>query len=223
MKTVKTANTELQILNLSTGNAKLKSSKAVKFLIWNLPAISTCPNATELCKSICYARKSERLYPSVLPCREQNLIDANSSSFLSDMVRTIKFYLDKNSFKQADKVYFRFHESGDFYSQQYFNDCVIIASLFPQVTFLAYSKSLQFYKNSVYRNILPANFIFRYSVMSDTAETETETAKLLNLPIYTAIKKGSSFKGYFKCNCIDCGTCQLCYKKDAVKIACEIH
>ena len=97
----------------SKGNKKLKSTKALKFLIWNLPAVKTCPFATESCKRLCYARKAERVYPSVLPCREKNFQASKSPDFVEKVIEIIK--------KEKDNrvLVVRIHESGDFYNKEY--------------------------------------------------------------------------------------------------------
>ena len=59
MMTYASAKKDPRFLTLSEGNAKLKPTGAVKYLIWNIPAIKTCPYATEHCKKACYAIKAE--------------------------------------------------------------------------------------------------------------------------------------------------------------------
>lgn len=209
---------------LSTGNRKLQGSKAVKFLIFNLPAIKTCPYATEHCKKLCYASKAERLYKGVLPCREQNLAESKKSSFVLDMYSIIFGYINKPSYKAAEKIYFRIHESGDFYSQEYFDKWVDIAKAFPVVTFLAYTKSVKYVMNTEKR--IPDNLIVRFSLWDDTKPSEKGIADLLNLPTYTAeILTSDKIKalGDRYCECRDCGACGKCYGREVKDIVCKIH
>ena len=50
-------------LTLSEGNLKLKPAPGKhNFLIFNLPAVITCPCATESCIECCYAKKAERIF-----------------------------------------------------------------------------------------------------------------------------------------------------------------
>ena len=72
------------------GNKKLVNTSSVRFMIWNLPAVVTCPFATEHCKHFCYARKAERVYPQVLPAREKNLKDSMEEDFVANMIYTIE-------------------------------------------------------------------------------------------------------------------------------------
>lgn len=206
---------------LSNGNKKLKSNAEVKFLIWNLPAMITCPNATEHCKKFCYARKAERVYPQVLPCRMKNLEDSKKESFTAEMSAEIA----KNS-KTKKKVFFRIHESGDFYSQSYFDKWIDIATAFPHIVFLAYTKSVKYVYET--KKHIPDNFVIRFSLWDDTKAEDARIAELLNLPTYTADRltaeqvEGLKAKNAF-CECKDCATCALCYSNDNKSITCEIH
>ncbi|MCH5138472.1 hypothetical protein JMF89_14855 [Clostridiaceae bacterium UIB06] len=219
------------ILTLSTGNKKLVGDENNAFLIWNLPAIKTCPYATKLCKKFCYAKKAENVYPNVLPSRSENLQDTKNDNFIEDMINTIEYYLNKRSRKDGNKmtkeknVYFRIHESGDFYSQEYFDKWIIIARFFPEVNFLAYTKSVIFVKNS--KLDIPSNFTVRFSVWDDTKEDQIQMANSLNLPIYTAdqeegLRKKVVYGGFNFCHC-DCSKCKDCYNKNIEKLVVGIH
>ena len=54
---------------LQKGNRKLPKTT----LIFNLPAIESCPASTEECRKWCYARKAERQYPVVKKYRDNIL------------------------------------------------------------------------------------------------------------------------------------------------------
>ena len=144
------------MIKLSTGNLKMKN-----VLIWNLPAQVTCVNSTELCRSKCYAKKAERLYPQVLPFRQSNLHSSKYYTFVHDMIETIKLM---NS-KRKKYKYFRIHESGDFYSEAYFIAWLEVIKVFPDIKFLAFTKSV-FVRNHI--NRLPANLNLFYSVWNDS-------------------------------------------------------
>lgn len=209
---------------LSTGNRKLKSSKDVKFLIWNLPAIKTCPFATEHCKALCYAVKAERMYKEVLSCRENNLAESKKKSFVMDMYSVISDYLRKPSYKATNKIYFRIHESGDFYNQEYFDKWVDISRAFPNVTFLAYTKSIRYVLDTEKK--IPENMIIRFSLWDDTKATEKAIADNLQLCTYTAehlTQEAVNKLGDRFCECKDCGTCRKCYSKEVKHIVTEIH
>ena len=143
-------------MQLSKGNKKMTNG----FLIWNLPARKTCPGCTAICCKACYAMKAERMYPSVLPSRERNLIDSKKETFTKDMIQLIEKQI--KGFKGFNG-YFRIHESGDFYNQAYLDAWKSIAKHFPNVRFLAFTKSFDLnFKN------VPKNMQIIMSIMPDT-------------------------------------------------------
>lgn len=190
----------MKLLNLSTGNTK--TGKGI--LIWNIPAIKTCIGCTQLCASKCYARKSERLYPNVLPSRELNKLEADSIDFVENMIYTI----EKISKKKAFKGLFRIHESGDFYNQEYFDSWVQIAKAFPQIKFLAFTKSHQL--NLIHD---AENFNVVYSEFPDTKVFSQ------NMPVAKAVAKAEEMKeNEFLCggSCKDCNVCWYLEKNETV-------
>lgn len=206
---------------ISQGNRKLKRNDKSYFLIWSLPSEVTCPYATSLCKASCYAKKAERMYKAVLPCRERNLQESRKSSFVTDMVQAITYHINlpKNRDKQA---YFRIHESGDFYNLPYLLKWMEIAEQLPDVTFMAYTKSVSFI-NTVYKHI-PKNLVIRYSIWDDTREKDVQIAQKIGLPIFTAKDRDKleTLKEYSICH-NDCSACKKCYSKKYEKIAIAIH
>ena len=208
------------ILNLSTGNKKLQANESEKFLIWNIPSVTTCPYRTPECERLCYARKAERLYPSVLPSRARNLEESMKPEFSDNMIETISSFTTKKSFK-GKKIYFRIHESGDFYNQKYTDDFIEIAKHFPEITFLAYTKSLEFFKDRK----LPNNFSVRFSLWDDTEKEQKElNEKVLKFPVFTAFPKAEieeKSKLFLICGG-DCTSCKACYDS-RLDIACAIH
>ena len=208
---------------LSNGNLKLRSDAKNHFLIWNLPAIKTCLWATELCKKFCYARKAEVLYPDCLDCRERNLEESYKDTFVKDMVDIISWNLGRPKL-QGKKVWFRIHESGDFYNLEYLKKWISIAEQFPNVTFLAYTKAVRLVDQFHY---IPENFVIRYSVWEDTKQEELEIAYKNGMPIYTAFEQEVlddkiKSEGFSKCHC-DCQKCKKCYTVKNMKLAVAIH
>jgi len=134
-------------ITVSLGNGKLDKS----ILIFNLPAVTTCPNCDD-CKDNCYAYKCEKRYPSVRPCRERNYkATLNNSGFIIKMLELITVGVNKYGVTAI-----RVHESGDFYSQEYANNWNYIAGKIqisrPDVVFFAYTKSP--YRPAQYFNIV---------------------------------------------------------------------
>ena len=123
---------------LKYGNAKLNNT-----LVFNLPA------SNEVCGRIChncYAIKAQRIYPNVLPYRTRMLEYSQQPNFVSTIINDI------NSCTKPFK-YIRIHESGDFYSQDYINSWIDIASSFPQYTFYAYTKRLSEFDFSSFKSL----------------------------------------------------------------------
>ena len=223
------------------GNTKLQPTENVRFWIWNLPAVTTCPFATEACKKCCYACKAEKMYPSVLPRRMENYETSRRADFAERMIYTIETELNTKA-AQGKKIVFRIHESGDFYDFQYYAAWVRIAAYFvsdPRIIFIAYTKSVPF-------TVLlkaPKNLVVRASIWCDTTP-ENEEISRANYPIYTAYDRETidamrasglqietietidgwkAHAEFFMCRCSDCGTCGACYNPEIREIFCIIH
>ena len=214
------------------GNHKLVNNDKTRFMIWNLPAVSTCPYATEHCKKACYACKAERMYPGCRESRERNYFKSRSTDFVRDMIFTIRAELDTKKFA-GKKVIFRIHESGDFYNETYLRKWVKIASAFEnddRITFIAYTKSI-FYLPMVGYNSeeWPQNFIIRSSLWDDTCKKALILTDVLNIPVYTALSASDMDKAeksglqFEKCRCEDCATCGKCWDKNIKTIITYIH
>lgn len=215
-------------LNINiNGNTKLKNTDKIRFMIWNLPAEVTCPYATELCKKSCYAKKAERIYKNVLPCREKNFLDSYEPEFVENMIYTIELYLNSKAFK-GKKAIFRIHESGDFYINDYVTKWIDIAKHFEndnRIIFTTYTKSIIYFVNNGYNTEqFPKNFIVRSSLWSDTDITLNHITYNYNFPVFTAVKRFPENNRYFtECRGFDCGTCLKCYNNHYKNIAVKIH
>lgn len=192
-------------LKVSFGNKKLPKTT----MIFNLPAIKTCPGKTEFCEKYCYALKAERLYPQVYPARKHNLKLSQSDNFVSLMIETIA----KNQHK-INAV--RIHESGDFYNQAYLNAWFMIASEFPSVKFYAYTKSfhLQFSNK-------PSNFVLIASfdqTTTDKARLEYGSRRQFFDNTFSIVGKKDP------ASCMqDCTKCSLCWMKTGQSITVNVH
>lgn len=209
------------MITLSKGNKKLVSTDKVKFLIFNLPAQITCPCSTPACRALCYAKKSERIYPQVLPCREENFKATLEPDFIADMVFAIQTEIKKRSYI-GKKILFRIHESGDFYSKSYALDFIIIAKFFPNIQFLAYTKSIKYFEFVE----LPDNFTVRASIWHDTPQNDLQRVNRMDLPTYTAldVQAFTEESEAIKCHCsVGCGDCQMCWYKSIKNIVTKIH
>ena len=209
---------------LSDGNEKLKPNEKVKFLIWNLPAIKTCPFRTALCEKFCYARKAEMQYKNVCPQRRHMNLNASLyDDFVANMVRIISYHItNRPTFRKAKKVVVRIHESGDFYSREYAKKWLAIAKHFQdndKIVFMAYTKSVEFFKGED----IPKNMVVRFSLWDDTDMKQAMISAMMGLPIYTAVEKFTDEPKIERCSCVDCGTCGKCWNKNIKTLKCEIH
>lgn len=216
-----TAATEDYTITISNGNLKLQPNGNVKYIIFNLLAVVTCPFRTAACERSCYARKAERNYPDCTPCRERNLDATKTAGFVPNMIELIEETIKRPSYKNGKKIVVRIHESGDFYSQVYFNKWLKIAEHFQdnkKLVFVAYTKSVNFIPAS-----RPDNMVIRYSVWDDTEPDQIAKANSLGLPIYTAVDKFQDEPQREKCDCINCSTCFKCFSNKFDILKCEIH
>jgi len=190
---------------ISFGNKKLPKTT----LIFNLPAVNTCPGKTEFCAKNCYALKAERLYKAVLPARKHNLKLSITEAFIPAMIETIQ--KNQHKIKQL-----RIHESGDFYSQRYLTAWYAIALEFPSLTFYAYTKS--FHLDFAGK---PSNFVLIASfdkTSTQQAKNDHETKKAYFNNSFTIVDKKAP------ASCVqDCTLCSLCWKSSGSNLTVNQH
>ena len=136
------------LMYISPGNRRMD------FPTWSLPSGKTCSNNSKLCHKFCYARKAEKLWKHPKASRERNYKQSQSDTFVTEMV-------DEISKLKSD--YFRIHESGDFYSQEYLSKWFKICRIFPNKKFLVFT---QMYDLDWSQK--PANMIVYWSIWADT-------------------------------------------------------
>ena len=209
-------------ITLSEGNYKLRPTKDVKYLIFNLPSIITCPFSTAMCRKKCYAKKSENgSRPSVLPSRKKNLRISKQKDFVNRMIYTIIGHCNRPSYQAAKTIIIRIHESGDFYSREYAKKWLQIARYFEgndKIVFMCYTKSVEYFEGLQ----IPQNMVLRFSLWADTDPAQYEKAVKMGLPVYTAVDKFTTEKAVNRCLCNDCSHCQKCWH-DIDMLICEIH
>ena len=223
----------MERLNVNTnGNKKLQNTDKIRFIIWNLPAVKTCPFRTALCEKSCYARKAERVYPSVLPSREKNYQASLQADFVENMIFTIEKELSSKKYNGKLAV-FRIHESGDFYNMEYTEKWITIAKHFEKDTrikFLAYTKSIIYFVNAGYGLPgFPENLIIRSSLWKDTKQDKVDITSVYNFPVYTALTEKEMIEEkqnghiFSICKCDNCANCRLCWNSKVKDIICKIH
>lgn len=119
------------VIHISKGNMKTGAIPS-----FSLPSGVTC--SAQACRTCyaqgCYARKIERLRPSVRKTYEENLLYARSYPKL------LENYLDMYFSMPNAPRFFRIHVTGDFFSRAYFEMWMRIIRKHPDVKFLAFTK-----------------------------------------------------------------------------------
>jgi hypothetical protein len=113
---------------INQGNQKLGRS------IWtfSLPAVTTCPGASDACKSACYARKGNFLRPNVRDSLLRNYELSKTPNFIGLVAAHLAAHRAK---------IVRLHPSGDFYSAGYVRRWASIARMCRDTLFYAYTRS----------------------------------------------------------------------------------
>ena len=109
-------------------NAKLKNQ-----FIFTLPA--TKPVCGRTCPG-CYAIKSQVRFPKALAYRERMLARSKQDDFAATIIDELT-----KSKRTIEAV--RLHESGEWYSQEYVNKWVVIASSLPNLKFYTFTKRMK--------------------------------------------------------------------------------
>lgn len=170
-------------LSFSHGNGKLPKST----MIFNLPAGTTCPGADKCMAFVtldsegkrkvvdgantqfrCFAASSEALFGAVYDSRQNNFNSIKNllknfsvgvaGKIVADMIQSQRKMKGKNI-----TTHVRIHESGDFYSANYFAMWMHVCRLIPDLTFYAYSKNLPMILDYG-MDLLPRNFYLTASM-----------------------------------------------------------
>ena len=190
-------------LVFGVGNAKLERDTVV----FSLPAGHACPFAHQ-CRSAaervtgkiqdgshtqfrCYAANTEALFRNVRESRWQNFEAIKAAGSTLQMAALIDRCIPR---RKGKTKLVRYHQSGDFFNQAYFDAWLLVARNNPDLTFYGYTKALPFWVKRL--NEIPANMklvasrggsadnlISMFGLRSaKVVFSEAEAAKL-NLPI----------------------------------------
>ena len=185
-----------------------------------------CPYSTPHCERFCYDYLAQSGYhrKSMLPSRIRNFLFSLSPVFVPVMIEYIEYLLETPSFKKAKKVFFRFHEGGEMYNQEYTDKIMTIAAHFKdnkKIRFYTYTKSFPFlYKyekaggGHTYDDYITVNG----SLWDDSPAEFIEYVRRQKMPFYTVVSAAdmAAFRETFKalkiviCKCTDCGHCAAC-------------
>lgn len=151
--------------------------------VFNLPEVKTCPFRTEFCEKYCYAKKATRLYQHTKEKREYNFQASLKPDFVFRIITEIQKF-------NSSKI--RLHESGDFYSIDYFQKWIEIINKFKNITFLAYTRNILLAEFKI-----PENFKLYFSVDPTTPEYFKD--KIKGRPVAEIILKKDLVKGGVIC------------------------
>ena len=178
-----------------------------------------------MCKAKCFAKKNET-FESVRRSRNNNLEESKRDTFINNVIELIEIYLAKKK-NQNKLIIVRIHTSGDFYSKEYLNKWITIASYFkdnPNIMFQSYTKSVEFLVDIDLKN---TNIHFVYSIWEDTNKEDIALARKLDLPTFTALSreevKKARERGIYVCPKSNDGTCKECYKCNYKEIVVSYH
>jgi hypothetical protein len=143
-------------LKFGRGNAKTKKWNRLHHIaMFSLPAGFTCPGAL-LCLSKsnretgrltdgpktqfrCYAASAENLFSNIRKGRWNNFEKLRVCGGTVAMADLIERSLPRKS------TLVRLHQSGDYYSQDYFDAWLLVAQRHPEIIFYGYTKALPFW------------------------------------------------------------------------------
>lgn len=120
--------------------------------------VNTCPGAGE-CMIVCYATKGGYVQwkaSSLGQTRMINFLYNDPEGFAKQLESEISHLKGKN--KKGNEIVVRWHDSGDFFSPEYYNLANKLAKKFPDITFYAYTKVAD-----IFLRDHPDNFVFNFS------------------------------------------------------------
>ena len=191
-------------IRISLGNTKLGTIPQ-----FNLTPVKSCLNCSE-CKKYCYALKSYRQYPDTRTAWDKNLHVCSNDldTFKHEMRDFLTIYSPK---------YFRLHAAGDFFNQDYIDAWFKIIKEFPDITFLAYTKSYNNRSENTYLkfNNIPKNLKLYFSIEQDNKLPKQKPKHVK----YAYIETDKRINNSFVCPAtiadhtkITCNKCLRCFK-----------
>jgi hypothetical protein len=102
----------------------------------------SCPGATSVCESVCYAGKLEKVFPTVKKNLLHNwelLKDADSDTMVSLLSEMIDEFIKDCDKRKAEKL-FRIHWDGDFFNDTYTHAWKTVILNNPSIQFWVYTR-----------------------------------------------------------------------------------
>jgi hypothetical protein len=170
---------------LTNGNRELRADG---IFTWTLPALAAklstgknmlvCPSAG-VCAQLCYARSGTYNFSNVKKAHVRNLesILDNPQAWKTQLTDELK----AKRYQGGKSV--RIHDSGDFFSEEYFLLWLDIAKENPNVFFYAYTKEVAMVK----KHQLPDNFVIIFS-MGGTQDYLVDKEKDRHADVFPSIE-----------------------------------
>lgn len=190
-------------MSISEGNSKLGRISNI-----SLVPIKDCANCG-FCRDDCYAKKFYRMYPGVKKSWTENSVLAkrNPAQYFHNII----------DYCQTKKPkYFRWHVGGDILNQRYLQNMKNIASLFPQIHFLCFTKRFDLDYNR-----LPNNLKMFFSIWptADAPRAFPKGVKLSWMQDGTETRIPANAK---ECNG-NCMTCMRCWGDNNNDVVFHLH
>lgn len=112
---------------ISRGNLKLGVMPS-----FSLPPEKTCPGSTPFCEEYCFGKKGRYVFPQVMRANDKRLEASMKPDFAFKIVKELR---------KVDIPVFRFHVTGDYYSEEYIMKWVDIAAHLPEITLFGSTRS----------------------------------------------------------------------------------
>jgi len=170
---------------LTNGNRELRADG---IFTWTLPALAAklstgknmlvCPSAG-VCAQLCYARSGTYNFSNVKKAHTRNLelIVDDAEGWKNQLTNELK----AKRYQGGKSV--RIHDSGDFFTEQYFLLWLDIAKENPHVFFYAYTKEVAMVK----KHELPDNFVIIFS-MGGTQDHLVDKEKDRHADVFPSIE-----------------------------------
>jgi hypothetical protein len=170
---------------LTNGNRELRADG---IFTWTLPALAAklstgknllvCPSAG-VCAQLCYARSGTYNFSNVKKAHTRNLelIVDDAEGWKNQLTNELK----AKRYQGGKSV--RIHDSGDFFTEQYFLLWLDIAKENPHVFFYAYTKEVAIVK----KHELPDNFVIIFS-MGGTQDHLVDKEKDRHADVFPSIE-----------------------------------
>ena len=161
-------------LSVSLGNDKMGNIPYISMPAGEDPIIrsdgvvlrdfeGTCKGCCKGCQHDCYALRTEFQYES---CRYNYAANYVLAKYAPELFRDkVESWLKKSNIRC-----FRWHESGEFFSWEYFVMVCEICAKFPRIQFYTYTKRYAWVRRGQDLGIIPGNFKINISARRENAE-----------------------------------------------------